>query len=76
MHIVVLIGDASSRSMRAVETTIVIIFFTSCMIAYVAYFTVLRFKREAEEKKEFNKIRNLTLDDALELAQDMKDIIT
>ena len=45
------------------------------MITYVSYFTVLRFKREAKERDEFEKIRNLTLEDALELATEMKEQI-
>ena len=45
------------------------------MITYVAYFTALRFKRESKERDEFEKIRNLTLEDAFELAAEMKEQI-
>ena len=52
--------DASSSNAIKIESIINLAFFTCAMIAYVGYFSVLRFKREKFEREQFEKISILT----------------
>ena len=58
MHI--LINDAERKNVFLVTQLLLLVAFSIGMIAYVGYFSVLKFKRIANEKKEFEKISNLT----------------
>ena len=60
----ILINDAE-RENNFEETQLLLFAFSIAMIAYVSYFSVLKFKRINKEKNEFEKIRNLTEHEAL-----------
>lgn len=71
----IIIKNADIYNQIRTEEIINLTIFTIAMIAYVGYFSVLRFKRESFERKQFEKISILTETDTFELAQELKNTI-
>ena len=66
--------DAESVFWNKFTEILNLIGFVTAMIIYVSYFTILRFKREAFEQEQYEKIINLNFGDKV-LAHEMRDII-
>ena len=51
IHSIVLFRDAVQRAEHQIENLLLVISFSIAMVAYVGYFTILRFQREQFERE-------------------------